>query len=263
MTEARYTHGHHESVLRAHRWRTIENSCGYLIAHLRAGMSVLDVGCGPGTITADIAAHVAPGPVLGIDQAASVIEEAGLRQDRHNLRFTVGDVMSLDDGVQYDVVHAHQVLQHLQDPVGALRHMRTACREHGLVAVRDADYGTMTWYPNHRGLDHWLEVYRETARRNGAEPDAGRRLLSWAREARFDSVEASASTWCFADAEDRAWWGGLWAERVLESSFASHAVEFGLASVADLEQMARAWRWWSEQADGWFVVVHGEVLCRG
>ena len=50
----RYTHGHHESVLRSHRWRTAANSCAYLLPHLRPDMSLLDVGCGPGTITADL-----------------------------------------------------------------------------------------------------------------------------------------------------------------------------------------------------------------
>ena len=55
-----YTHGHHESVLRSHNWRTAENSAGYLLAHLRAGLDLLDVGCGPGTITLDLAARARP-----------------------------------------------------------------------------------------------------------------------------------------------------------------------------------------------------------
>jgi 2-polyprenyl-3-methyl-5-hydroxy-6-metoxy-1,4-benzoquinol methylase len=50
-----YTHGHHESVLRSHSWRTAENSAAYLLGQLSPGMSLLDVGCGPGTITADLA----------------------------------------------------------------------------------------------------------------------------------------------------------------------------------------------------------------
>jgi cyclopropane fatty-acyl-phospholipid synthase-like methyltransferase len=51
-----YTHGHHDSVLRSHRWRTAETSAGYLLPYLRPGMRLLDVGCGPGTITIDLAA---------------------------------------------------------------------------------------------------------------------------------------------------------------------------------------------------------------
>src|SRR5436309_4926446 len=71
-----YTHGHHESVLRSHKWRTVDNSAAYLAPHLIAGITVLDAGCGPGTITADIGRRVAPGRVLGIDASANVIEEA-------------------------------------------------------------------------------------------------------------------------------------------------------------------------------------------
>src|SRR5689334_20840457 len=72
----RYTHGHHEAVLRSHRWRTVENSAAYLIPHLAAGQSILDVGCGPGTITLDLARRVAPGAVVGIDAAPAAIEAA-------------------------------------------------------------------------------------------------------------------------------------------------------------------------------------------
>ena len=68
-----YLHGHHDSVLRSHRWRTAENSAGYLLARLAAGARVLDVGCGPGTITADLAARVPDGQVTGIDAAGDVL----------------------------------------------------------------------------------------------------------------------------------------------------------------------------------------------
>jgi ubiquinone/menaquinone biosynthesis C-methylase UbiE len=86
-----YTHGHHESVLRSHKWRTVDNSAAYLAPRLTSGSSVLDLGCGPGTITADIGARVAPGRVLGIDASANVIEEA--RRDAGsgpNVEFSVG-----------------------------------------------------------------------------------------------------------------------------------------------------------------------------
>ena len=75
-TKAVYTHGHHESVLRSHRWRTAENSAAYLLTYLQPGMSLLDVGCGPGTITADLAALIAPGRLVAIEVSAEALEIA-------------------------------------------------------------------------------------------------------------------------------------------------------------------------------------------
>jgi SAM-dependent methyltransferase len=265
MPPTTYTHGHHESVLRAHRWRTAGNSAGYLLPHLRAGMSLLDVGCGPGTLTADLAAAVFPGRVTAVERApaAAGLARAEARQrnqpnvgvalaDAHRLPFPAG---------AFDAVHAHQVLQHLADPVQALRQMRRVCAPGGIVAVRDSDYAAFAWYPPVPELTEWLALYRRVARANGGEPDAGRRLLRWARAAGFDQIAAGSSTWCFATPQDRAWWGGLWADRVLASDFARHALAAGAAE-ADLHRLAAGWRSWAAAGDGWFSLLHGELVCR-
>lgn len=257
----RYTHGHHDSVLRSHRWRTAQNSAAYLVEHLRPGRRVLDIGCGPGTLTCDLAALVAPGEVVGVDRAGGVLEEAratAAGRGLTNVAFVVGDAYALDAGdASFDVVHAHQVLQHLTDPVRALAEMRRVCRPGGVVAARDADYAAFAWSPADPALDAWLALYRRLARANGAEPDAGRHLAAWARAAGFDEVVPSASVWCFATPEDRAWWGGLWAERV-HASLGPQALAAGVPP-GELDAMAAAWRRWAAHPDGWFAVLHGEV----
>ena len=263
---ARYTHGHSAAVLSAHSRRGAADSAAYLLAHLRAEMDLLDVGCGPASITADLAERVAPGRVVGLDAAAGALEAARATLSERGLseqvEVTSGDVMALPfEDASFDVVHAHQVLQHLADPVGALAEMRRVTRPGGIVAVRDAVYSAMTWFPEPAGMERWRSVYMATARANGGEPDAGSRLLSWAREAGFTDVTASASTWCYATPADRAWQSQTWAQRSL-TSFGPRAVELGLADGADLETMAQAWRQWGASEDTWFVVVHGEVLAR-
>src|SRR5690606_8133517 len=177
-------HGHHESVLRSHAWRTAENSAAYLLGVLEPHMRILDIGCGPGTITADLAALVPDGQVTGLDREPAILERARAVAEGRGLTntgFTTGDVHALDfpDGT-FSVVHAHQVLQHVGDPVRALREMRRVTGPGGFVAVRDSDYAAMTWYPGSSGMDRWLDLYRRVARANGGEPDAGRRLKSWA-----------------------------------------------------------------------------------
>jgi SAM-dependent methyltransferase len=261
-----YTHGHHDSVLRSHRWRTAANSAAYLLPKLAPGQRLLDIGCGPGTITLDLARLVAPGQTIGLDREVQPLvsaRAAAVEQGVHNVGFTVGDVYQLDfPDDSFDVVHAHQVLQHLTDPVAALREMGRVCRSGGYLAVRDADYAAMTWYPDNPRLDRWLELYRRVARDNGGEPDAGRRLLSWAHAAGFSDVASTATVWCYSTSDERAWWGGLWAERITESALAHHAVVGGFANSAELAELADGWRDWAAQDDGWFAVLNAEVLCR-
>ncbi|MEZ3159468.1 methyltransferase domain-containing protein [Microbacterium sp. BWT-B31] len=261
-----YTHGHHESVLRSHEWRTIENSAAYLLAHLRPGMSLLDVGAGPGTITVEFAERLSPGRVRGVDAAADVVAKAAALAQRRgvpNVEFAVDDAYALDaaDGA-FDVVHAHQVLQHLARPVDALREFGRVAGPDGLVAVREVDYEGVHWYPLLPALADWLDLYLTVHRGVTGEPAAGRRLKAWAREAGFTRVASSASVWLFETPEDRAWWGDAWAARALHSSFAEHAVALGAADTARLERIAEGWREWAASPDGWLVMPHGEVLAR-
>jgi len=264
MAPDTYTHGHHASVLRSHSMRTVENSAAYLIPQLRPGRAVLDIGCGPGTITLGLAERVAPGRVVGIDREAvplasarTAVAEKGLT----NVDFAVGDAYAPDfpDG-SFDIVHAHQVLQHLTDPVAALVEMRRVCRPGGIVAVRDADYAAMTWHPANPRLDRWLDVYHRVARHNQAEPDAGRRLRSWALAAGFTELTCTASAWCYASDDERAWWADTWAQRVTESALAEQAVAVGISTPDELADIAAGWRAWADEPDAWFAVLNAEVV---
>jgi SAM-dependent methyltransferase len=264
----RYTHGHEQPTLASHATRTAASSAAYLLPLLTPGMQVLDVGCGPGTITLDLARVVAPGTVVGIDAAADAVAAAAEARDAAGLTDTVhlsvGDVYAVDaPDDAFDVVHAHQVLQHLTNPVAALREMRRVLAPGGLVAVRESDYGAFVWAPDDPVLDRWMALYHDVTRANRADADAGRHLPGWFLAAGFSDLEVSSSNWTFTDPEDRAWWGGLWADRVVSSAFAGQALEYGLAEGDELQEMAAAFRRWAEADDGVFVVVHVEVLARG
>lgn len=263
-TPARYTHGHESATLASHGTRSAATSAAYLLPHLRSGDALLDVGCGPGTITLDLARAVAPGPVVGVEPVTAPLEaardEARGRGDT-TTSFEVADVMALPhDDDAFDVVHAHQVLQHLTDPVGALREMARVCRPGGLVAARDADYAAMSWHPAVPGLDEWRDTYRAVAHGNGAEPDAARHLRSWASQAGLTDVRFSTSTWLYADPDSCRWWGESQAKRFSGEVFVAQARDHGVDDGG--RRIAEAWRAWGRHPEAWFVVVHGELLAR-
>ena len=264
MTQDRYTHGHQESVVNAHATRTIANSAAYMASHLVPGVDLLDVGCGPGSITAEFVSRVMPGgSVLGIDYSEPVIARAQQTFGDSDATFQTMDLYALDiEDDSYDIAHAHQVLQHVSDPVAALREMHRVVRPGGIIAVRDADYAGMHWAPESPLLDHWMSIYRRVAKANDAEPDAGRYLVKWAREAGLNDVSPSIDAWLFAAPDRREWWGSTWADRVLTSSFAEQAVTEGLSTTDELGQIADGWRTWIAEQDGWFVVPHGQLICR-
>jgi ubiquinone/menaquinone biosynthesis C-methylase UbiE len=265
MPEETYTHGHHDSVLRSHRWRTAQNSAAYLLPHLRPGLDLLDVGCGPGTITADLATLVAPARLRGVDASADVIDAARRTAAERGIEvdFSVGDAYALEFAdTTFDVVHAHQVLQHLADPVAALVEWKRVLKPGGLLAARDSDYGAFAWYPAEPLLDRWMALYQDLARANGGEPDAGRHMLAWAHRAGFTNVTTTASVWCFADDVDRTWWAGLWADRITLSAFADQLCAENRASMDQLEAIAAAWRRWATNPDAFFLVPSGEILVR-
>ena len=176
MVSEKYTHGHPASVLRSHGWRTAENSAAYLLPQLRPGLDLLDVGCGPGTITIDLARLVGSGHAVGVDGAASAIEVAreSAATAQVDVAFAVDDAYALSfEDDRFDVVHAHQLLQHLADPVAALQEMRRVCRPGGTVAVRDADYAAMSWWPLDPRLNRWRELYSAARGPTGASPTPG------------------------------------------------------------------------------------------
>ena len=228
-------------------------------------MRLLDVGCGPGTITLDLAERLASGQVVGVEPVEQPLvaarAEAARRGDT-TTRFENADVLDLPyDDDSFDVVHAHQVLQHLTDPVRALEEMARVCRPGGWVAVRDADYAAMAWYPDVPELGEWRSMYRRIAKGNGAEPDAARHLSGWARAAGLGDAQVTTSAWTYADDETCSWWGESQAARVSGETFAQQAGEQG-ANAQDLTRFADGWRRWGSSPDAWFAIVHGELLAR-
>ncbi|RFU25117.1 hypothetical protein B7463_g11218, partial [Scytalidium lignicola] len=264
--QAIYSHGHHSSVVQSHARRTAQNSAAFLLPYIKPNHTILDVGCGPGSITADLAALVPQGKVIGGDAVSSVVEQAtALAESRglKNISFQTIDANELPfPDNSFDIVFCHQVLQHVKDPVGILKEMRRVAKPGGIVAARDADYKAFVWYPEPLALEKWATLYQKITRANGAEPNAGRHLHIWARQAGFkpEEVKFSWSHW-FYTGDEAVTWGNMWAQRALYSGFAETAKKHGLATDAELEEISTGWKEWGLKDGAFLGCPSGEILC--
>jgi SAM-dependent methyltransferase len=114
-------------------------------------VQLLDVGSGPGSITLDLAAVVAPGEVVGIDIEPLQVDRArALAAERGvtNVRFEPGDAYALpfpDDS--FDVVFSNAALMWLRDPLAALREFRRVLRTGGVVGISDIVHSLTVFEP--------------------------------------------------------------------------------------------------------------------
>ena len=259
-----YIHGHSDVVLQAHRNRTAANSASHLLPLLEPGMSLLDVGCGEGWITRDLARLVSPGRVIGIDASADVIERARSGGDvPDNLSFEATDLFNLDyaDG-SFDVVHAHQLLHHLSDPAGALRALARVTRPGGLISDREGDYGAAWWYPASAGWETWQRAFIGVGQAEGEDLTIGRQLMRVARAAGLPDFTVSASVWTYPGLEPAGAVAGSWAERLTAARFVALAEAAGGSDPAALERAAQDIRAWGENPDAFFAHPHGEIIIR-
>ena len=258
----RYTHGYHKAIVGSYSQRTAEECAAFLLPHLNSETVMLDLGSGPGTITAGLARRVRQ--VTGLDISTGMVESARrhvARQGITNASFLTGSAYDLPwDDNRFDVVYAHQILQHLAEPLHALREAGRVLKPGGLLAVRDADYGTMVHGPTEPALHRWRRLYHQVTAANGGEADAGRFLLSWVLEAGFSNPTVTTRTTTYATPEERIAWGGLWAVRVIDSDFADHAIRGGFATREELAEISEAFRRWTDRPDGFWAFLHAEVL---
>jgi ubiquinone/menaquinone biosynthesis C-methylase UbiE len=266
LTYEKYTHGHAPATVRQHARRTAEEAAAFLLPELRPGMRLLDVGCGPGSITRGLAERLTPGQVIGLDLSQETL--AAARQDAAalglaNLQYEQGSVYHLPfPDASFDVVFAHQVLQHLREPGTALREMLRVVKSGGLVAVRDVDWGTASYWPADPWIDRFVEVHLKTWYRNGGEPRIGRQLRALFNAADVTNLQITASLWCYATPAETVEWGESYAERLLTSPMGERAVEYGYASRSDLEAMAAAFRAWALHPDAFWAFIHVAALAR-
>jgi len=147
---------------------------------VRPGMRCLDVGCGSGDVSFELARRTAPtGRAVGVDLDDVKLELArrsAAQVGLANVEFRCIDVHDLVGNAEFDVVYARFLLSHLRDPAALLRTLRSLLRPGGCIAVEDIDCSGALCHPPSRAHDRYMELYTQTARSRGADPNIGVRL---------------------------------------------------------------------------------------
>jgi len=241
--------------------RTVDKCCAYLKPHIKPTYRIIDVGCGPGSITVGLARLVPEGHVVGVDILSDYLDQArhlAEAQGVKNIEFIQSDahaIKGLSDE-SFDIVHSHQVLLHLSDPVGALREMRRLVKPGGIVAARDNAANVLV--PANAVIAKQNEIYECIARDRGAHADGGRHTPAWAHEAGFawDKIEMSSAAWEYSGPEGRR----IWMESV-KDSLRKVAVAGGYATEEEMDEVRAAWEEWATHEEARFMALDGQIIC--
>ena len=241
--------------------RTLTKEGAFFRPHLHPGMRVLDVGCGPGSMTLGLAEAVAPGEAVGVDfQPSQVAQAQALSASRGiiNTRFEVANAYELpfpDDS--FDAVFAQALLWHLREPLHALAEMRRVLRPGGIVGVRECDWGGRIHAPATPLLEQWYGLTVKIRQHNGGDPFIGRHLRGLLIEAGFARPEASVSVWSAGTPEEVQLCAAFLKAQL--NGFASTALAEGWMDQPTIEAVAAEIEAWAGRPDALYVDTYCEA----
>jgi SAM-dependent methyltransferase len=260
----RYSPGYGTEVVSSFQGRSVRVEAAFFQRWLRPGMQLLDCGCGPGTISAGLAALVHPGTVIGIDREASQVELAAAHcreQQIANAQFQSASVYELpfpDDS--FDAAFANGLLQHLAQPVRALVEIRRVLKPGGVIGIRDDDQGTLVIAPPSAESDRIVDLIKRIMRHGGGDPCLARRHRQLLREAGFTGIEGSASVEWDGTPESTTRRGDLGG--ALLEQMSPVAVAQGWATADEVRELAAVCRAWGRHPDAFDVITWCEAVGR-
>ena len=157
------------------------------------GMRVIDLGCGGGDVTLELARRVGPaGHVWGYDLDATVLElarEEARAAGHENVTFTEVDISGAWPRRNVSLIYARFILAHLTDAAAVVARAWKALEPGGTIVVEDIDMEGRFWDPPGAALTRMTELYMEAARRRGCDPTIGRRLMRLLSHGGFDNLQ--------------------------------------------------------------------------
>jgi ubiquinone/menaquinone biosynthesis C-methylase UbiE len=261
-----FTGNDSDFTLKYHSSRTADTHAGWFLPYLQPGMTLLDCGCGSGSITVGLANAVEPGQVTGVDISEIEIKRARKRAAETkiaNIGFEVGNIHRLDySDDSFDALFSHNVLEHISEPSSVLREMRRILKPSGIIGIRDIDMGGILIVPDEGLLEQFLAIHEADWNNIGGLPRIGRLLGELLSEVGFVEVEISVSYDFYGDLEGRRFIAQVLVSRLAEADFVERVTGCGLAKVEELEVMKDAWLTWRELPGALFAISHCEAIGR-
>ena len=261
-----YTLDYHRATLQALAVRTAEDYAAHLLPLLEPGMRVLDVGCGPGTITVGLARRVGPGGRVDAvdveDSQVKATSDEAARRGIETVHARNGNATELpfEDRV-FDVVHCHNVLVHVPSPEVAVREARRVLKPGGMLSVREIDCERSFFHPDPGGgLAKAWEILTATLMHDDKQPLVGRELGRLTGEGGFGLRHHSMSFSVYRGERRRACVLELARHWTTTESTGGIAVQYGCAGPEDLQRIREATEAWAQDPYGICAVAYGEVI---
>ena len=233
------------------RWakRRLVDEAQFLAPLLRKGLRVLDVGCGPGSMTRDIAERVTPGWVIGVDtneDRVAMARQIARESNLQNVRFHVADAAALPlSASAVDIVFANGLVEHLQDPAVVVEEFYRVLRKGGRVALRSPDWGATILEPTSPTLRASIDLRNRWQRHHHGDPEAGRKLKGLLRRAGFTDITVRAE----AMHEEPSTFRDYMHRMLGDPELAALSTRHGWSSSTDTADMISAWSAWATHPD--------------
>jgi ubiquinone/menaquinone biosynthesis C-methylase UbiE len=246
MTNEReqYTMGYGPAATTIMAMRNAQSHAAFFLPHLKPGMSLLDCGCGPGTITLGFAELLAPGQVMGTeieDSHVTIARENAAKRNVMNVRFEPADIYELPfENASFDAVFISAVLGNLREPIRGVREAYRVLKPGGVIGVKEFDHGGDLFYPPEPSVEKYGELYLRLRRENGHDPEIGRKIGALLIGADFSDPNLSASYESFASPRAAGGFAQVSVGLIAEG-WGDAFVSRGWATTEDIQEMIDGW----------------------
>ena len=259
-----YTMGFSEEMLESLRRYTAEASAAYLLPYLRPGLRVLDLGCGPGTISAGLAKAIEPGELHGVDMEESQIDLARETVKWHgvdNAIFHVGDAtnMPFEDGF-FDIAHCHNVLMHIPDTAAVLAEVKRVLKPGGIIGCREMICESCFSHPDFGVLRHSWSMFEDLLEADEGHPQIGKDLKGHIIDAGFANARVTMSCDIYSTPEDIEFIYRFANKWFLSPEIVEAAIKYGASTRELCDRIREAYDKWKDHPGAFCALVFGEIV---